>query len=98
VINARRILTQTPEDAVSILSEIEVSGHVPITAIVNNTILAVETDAGIVRESIAYAREVSKLASLPVRFTSVKESVAKELSDMPDIYPVKIFVKTPWEE
>ncbi|MEG6572916.1 ParA family protein [[Clostridium] cellulosi] len=98
VINARRALTQTPEDAVQILHEIEAAGHVPITAIVNNTNLSNETDAGIVRESVAFANEVSRLSSLPIKCTTVKESIAKELSDIENIYPVKIYVKTPWQE
>lgn len=98
VINARRALTQTPEEAVQILHEIESSGHIPITAIVNNTNLSTETDAGIVRESIGFANEVSRLSSLPIKCTAVKESIAGELSDIENIYPVKIFVKTPWQE
>lgn len=97
VINARRILTQKPEEAVQILHEIEAAGHVPITAIVNNTNLAKETDAGIVRESMQFANEVARLSSLPLAFTCVKEELAGELSDIPSIYGVKIYVKTPWD-
>lgn len=97
VINARRILTQTPEEAAEIMREIEKAGHVPVTGIVNNTNLAGETDAGVIRESVSFANEVSKITSLPLKFTSVKAPVAGELTDIPDIYPVEIFVKTPWE-
>lgn len=96
VINARRILTQTPEETVQIMHEIEVSGKVPVTAVVNNTNLAAETDAGIIRESENFANEVSRLTSLPVLFTSVEETVAREIPYMHDIYPIKIYVKPPW--
>lgn len=98
VINARRILTQTPESAVEIMREIEASGHVPVTAVVNNTNLAHDTDAGIIRESAAFAAEVSRLASLPLKFTAVKEDVAGELTDMQNILPVKIYVRTIWDK
>lgn len=97
VINARRILTQKPEEAVEILHEIETAGHVPITAIVNNTNLAKETDAACIRESMEFAKEVARLSSLPLAFTSVKEELVSELSDIPSIYGVKIYVKTPWD-
>jgi signal recognition particle GTPase len=96
VINARRILTQTPENTVQILREIESAGHVPVTGIVNNTNLARETDASVVRESTSFANEVSRLAKLPLMFTSVKENIAGELSDIKNILPVKIYVDLPW--
>lgn len=96
VINARRILTKTPESAVAVMREIESAGHVPVTGIVNNTNLAHDTDAATVRESFAFAKEVSRLASLPLLFTSVKESIAGELSDIENILPVKIYVDLPW--
>jgi hypothetical protein len=97
VINSRRVLTQTPENAVQIMREIEYAGHVPVTGLVNNTNLGHDTDAGIIRESIAFAQEVSRLSALPIIFTAVKENIADELSDMQNILPVKIFVKTPWD-
>lgn len=97
VINARRALTQKPEEAVQILREIESAGHVPVTAIVNNTNLGSETDAEIVRRSMAFAREVSRLSGLPLKFTAVREDIAPELSDIPDIFPVKIYVRTVWD-
>lgn len=97
VINQRRILTQTPEDAVQIMREIEAAGHVPVTGLVNNTNLARETDAGVVRESVQFANEVARLSNLPIIITAVKKAIADELSDLPGLFPVEIYVKTPWE-
>lgn len=97
VINARRILTQKPQEAVEIMREIELMGHVPVTAIINNTNLAKDTDAGIIRESLDFANEVGRLSNLPVVFTAVKRSLASELSDIPALFPVEIYVKTPWD-
>jgi hypothetical protein len=98
VLNARRVLTQKPEEALAILREIETAGHLPITALINNTNLAGETDAEIVRKSADFANAVSRLAALPVAFTSVREKTAGELADMPNILPVKIYVRTIWDE
>jgi hypothetical protein len=71
---------------------------VPVTAVVNNTNLAHDTDAGIIRESAAFAAEVSRLTSLPLKFTAVKEDIAGELTDMQNILPVKIYVRTIWDK
>jgi len=97
VINARRALTQTPEDTVHVMREIEAAGHVPVTALINNTNLAKETDSGIVRESLQFASEVAKISSLPIAFTAVKSELANELDDIPSLFRVKIYVKTPWD-
>ncbi len=97
VINARRILTRQPEESVEIMREIELMCRLPVTAIVNNTNLAKETDAGIIRESLSFASEVARLSSLPIAFTSVKSSLADELSDIQNLFPVEIYVKTPWD-
>lgn len=98
VINKRRILTQTPGEAVEILREIEASGRVPVTGIVNNTNLAKETDEGIIRESVAFADEVSKISGIPVKFTSVRADVAKNLCDIKNVFPVKIYIQTIWDK
>lgn len=98
VINKRRILTQTPQEAVEILREIEAASHVPVTAIVNNTNLSHDTDAGLVRESVAFADEVSRLSGLPVKFTAVKEDIAKKLTDVKNVLPIKIYIRTIWDD
>ncbi|HEX3027533.1 MAG TPA: P-loop NTPase [Clostridia bacterium] len=101
VINARRILTQTPEETVVILKEIEKSSRIPVTALVNNTNLSKETDAGVVRASCEYARRVSELSGLKIKFTSVRKDIAAQLGDLPDcggpVYPVDIDVQLPWD-
>lgn len=97
VINQRRALTQTPEEAVGILREIEAAGHVPVTAIVNNTNLGRDTDAQVVEASGEFARGVADRCGVPVAFTCVRRELAAAVR-VPDIYPVDIYVRTPWEE
>lgn len=96
VVNARRILTQTPEDAVRVLREIEAAGHVPATGIVNNTNLGGETDADVIRASLPFAREVSRLSGLPLLATAAPEALAPRLADVPNLLPVRVYVTPPW--
>jgi hypothetical protein len=97
VINARRALTQSPAEAVSILREIEAAGRVPVTALVNNTNLSVETDEQVIAASMDFAQRASDLTGLPVAFASVRKDIAGRLHDLKtDIYPVDIYVKLPW--
>jgi len=99
VINDRRSLTRNAAEAVEILREIETSGHVPVTALVNNTNLSTETTTEIIRESFAFADEASRLSGLPVAFTSVRRDIAAEFKDCGrEIYPVDIYVAPPWAE
>jgi hypothetical protein len=98
VINARRSMTQTAEEAVEILREIEQISHLKADFIINNTHLGNETDAQIITSSYSFADEVCRLSGLPLAFTAVKSDIAKKIhNDKNKIYPVQIFVKTPWE-
>lgn len=96
VINQRRYLTATPEETISLMYEIENASRMKHTAIVNNTNLGNETTLEIVEGSEEFASEISVRTGLPVLFTTFPEECA-ELTDNPDAYPVKIYVKPLWE-
>ncbi|MDR3645089.1 MAG: ParA family protein, partial [Clostridia bacterium] len=96
VFNARRPLTQTPQQAVDILREIERASRIPADALVNNTNLAIETDADVIGDSAAYARAVSSISGLPLAFTCVREGLEPPCCG--EILPVQIFVNAPWNE
>ncbi len=96
VINQRRYLTSSPEEATALMYEIEAAAHMKHTAIVNNTNLGRETTADIVSQSYGFAQSVSQKTGLPVMFTVFPEECA-ELSDRPDTFPAKIYVRTPWD-
>lgn len=99
VINARRSLTRKASEAIEILREVEKAGHVPVTALVNNTNLSTETRPEIVSESFAFADEASRLSGLPVAFTSVRRNIAASMSGCGrEIYPVDVYVVPPWAE
>ena len=95
VVNYYRNLTRTPAEAVEILREIEAVCRLRATAIVNNSHLCDQTDAETVKKSVPFAREVARIAGLPLLFSAVPEGVSVEEIENP--FPVKIYVKKPWE-
>ena len=76
VANMYRPLTKTPEEALAVMREIENAGGLPITAIVNNSNLGELTDEQTVLDSMDYAKRLSRLSGLPVKFTSAREDIA----------------------
>lgn len=96
VINQRRYLTTTPDEAVSLMYEIENAARMKHTAIVNNTNLGNETTLEIIQDSEEFASEISVRTGLPIMFTTFPADCA-ELTDSLDAYPVEIYVKPLWE-
>lgn len=91
VINRFRPLTADAASTVEVMREIEVAAGIPFTGIINNSNLGVETTAEDVLSSLPYAEEVSRLSSLPIRMTTVKEDVAKQLIGKVDgLFPLTL--------
>lgn len=104
LINKRRTFTQSPEEALSLLREIEQASHLTATALINSTNLAEETDEAVISASIPFAQDVSRLSGLPVAFTLARRDLADALckrfaatESVPPVYPVDVFVKKPWD-
>jgi hypothetical protein len=96
VINQRRNLTETADEAVSLMYEIEAASRMKHTAVVNNTNLGCETTVEIIAQSKGFADEVSAKTGLPLAFTTCPEDLCKS-PENPDILPIKVFVKPLWE-
>jgi len=97
VINRYRSQTTEPAEAVTILSEIERAAGIKADFIVNNSHLKQYTDSKTVMDSVPFAEEVSRLTGLPILFTTTPVGVDL-LSKIPNIYPVRVYVRTPWEQ
>ncbi len=89
VANFLRPLTRTPEDALEVMREIELAGHVPFSAIVNNSNLGADTEPEDVEKTDALAKRLSELSGLPLIFTSATEEVAKSLT-LDNVLPMKL--------
>ena len=96
VINQRRYLTHTPDEVIALMYEIEAAAHMKHTAIVNNTNLGRETTAEIIEQSRAFAEETSRRIGLPVVYTVYPE-YCTALPDRDDIFPAKVYVRSPWD-
>lgn len=94
VINKYRYLTNTPEDTVEIMREIEDACSVKFTAIVNNSNLGDETTAENVLSSIEYAKSVANLCGLEIKMTTVSDKLLSELKGkVENLFPLKLYVK-----
>lgn len=96
VINQRRYFTSSPDEAVSLMYDIERASRMKHTAIVNNTNLGSETTLEIVDASKGFAEAVSRRTGIPVAFTVYPTNCA-ELSDKNDVFSAEIYVKPPWD-
>ena len=91
VANASRPLTQTPEEALEVMREIEAACGLPFTCIVNNTNLASETTPETVLDSIPYMEELSRLSGLPVWLHTARTDIAEPLSKtLNNVFPLRL--------
>ena len=97
VINKYRPLTKTPELTIEVMQEIEQAAGIKFTAIVNNSNLGRETTAEDVEASIGYAEEVSRLAGIPVAFTTVNEEIFDAVK-ADNKLPISLFVEQSWQK
>jgi hypothetical protein len=95
VVNCYRPLSANPAAAIELLREIEAACRLTATGVINNSHLMGETDADTIRRSLPYAAEIADTLGLPLRFTTAPAPLAESL-DIPDLYPVTIYVRTPW--
>ena len=79
VANCYRPLTQTPEDALEVMREIEAACKLQFTDIVNNSHLGPQTDVQTVLDSVEYTEKLSKLTGLPVYMTTVRADLVPEV-------------------
>ena len=89
VVNCYRPLTETVEDTVEIMREIEAACGLSFTCIVNNSNLGAETTAETVRASQSFIEELCRATGLALWMTTAEESVAKELTDI-EVMPLSL--------
>lgn len=98
VVNRYRSMTTHAEEAVQILREIEATSHLRATCVANNSHLKQDTSEDTVLDSMGFAEEVASASGLPLRFTTAPRSLDfSTLNKIPNIYPVDVLVRAPWE-
>lgn len=97
VINRYRSMVSDVDSSVKMLREIESSSRLKATGVVNNSHLKDETTLEMILGSMDYAKRTAEHAGLPLVFTTCPRSMVEDLKDIGKMYPVDIYVKTPWE-
>jgi hypothetical protein len=98
VINRYRSQTTTPEETAEILREIERTCRLRATAIVNNSHLKQLTTAETITDSLDYADRTAKLLGLEIAYTTAPRPLSHSLNNISDLYPLDVYVRTPWEK
>lgn len=98
VVNNRRPETRDIEGALEIKAEIEQSGGLKFTGIVNNANLGVETTQKTILDGVEFTNELSKITGLPVKFTAIrKDLIAGELLKIKQILPIEPIKYGDWQ-
>ncbi len=91
VANFYRPLTRNAEEAFDVMKEIEAASSVKFTGIVNNSNLGEITTAEDIVSTFGKAEELCRLSSLPLLFTTCKDSLYKSLlKTEKNIFPLKL--------
>ncbi|MEG2203900.1 MAG: hypothetical protein RRY21_01940 [Oscillospiraceae bacterium] len=96
VVNRLRYAKADPEEELELLRAVERCARLSVTGLVNNTNLGVETAPEHLRGSLEYLEQVSQRSGLPVLLTAACARAAEALEGAPSLFPVEIYVKTPW--
>ena len=96
MVNMYRSMTTSPDEAVSILGDIERTAHLKATGVVNNSHLKQLTTAETVDASLEFADSVCGATGLPLRFTTVPRGISPSRK-VENLYPIDVYVRAPWE-
>ena len=94
VLNCYRPLSSTVADAMEIMREIEAAAGLPFSCIVNNSNIGEETTKEIFLESVDFAKELARAASLPIWMHTVTATLASSITEvevMPLVLQKKYF-------
>lgn len=95
VVNRYRYLTESPEDALELLYEIEAASRLRHTGILHNSNLGRETTAETILRAVPYAEETARRSGLPLVYHAYREDLPVSLERG---LPVQVFVKPIWEQ
>ena len=97
VVNPYRMFTRTPEDAMTILRDIEQASHLRFTGIVHNPNLGTETDARTLADAADYARRLQALSGLPIAATAYLETLSPPAEAVfGEPWPIRMFRRKEW--
>ena len=89
VVNCYRPLTETVEDMLEIMREIEMASHIPFTDIVNNSNVGEESSRESFLASLDFVRELSERTGLPIFMHTAEQSLADEITEV-EVHRLKL--------
>ena len=98
VVNANREKTQTSEEVIQYIKEIEKSSKLKVTGLINNTHLIRFTTIDDVLRGQKVAKEVSEKCNIPIRYVACLENLVEQLpKDLEgEIFPIKLYMREDW--
>ncbi|OPL07439.1 MAG: ATP-binding protein [delta proteobacterium ML8_F1] len=98
VVNTNRAETQTVEGIMYHVRAIEAVSQLKVTGLINNTHLLRETTLETVLEAQEIIKEASQKLSIPIKYISTIESVAKMLPEglEGEIFPITMYMRDVW--
>lgn len=97
VVNFFRPLTQTPEQALKVMGEIEQASSMRFTGILNNSNLGNATRTEDVVSGVQKAKQLSDISGLPLLGTCVsQDKIAALTQDIPNLLPVRLHFRADW--
>lgn len=97
VINRYRVLSQQPEEAAALLTEIQQASRLQAAGIVNNSHLGVETQFPDVCEALPFAEKTARLTGLPILCSTIPDFALE--GPLPEgFWAVRRLVTFSWEK
>ena len=96
IMNPKRPFTETPQQALEMMSAIEQVSRLKFTGIVNTANLMEETTPQLVAEGEQVVKETARLANLPFLYTAATAENLALISEPKTGFPIELLLKKPF--
>ena len=97
VMNFFRPLTQTPDQIIRVIREVEIASGMTVTALINNSNLGQQTESADIIKTDALSRAVCEKTNLPLIGTTVREDLCEGLKDKVfNPMPIRLHFRDEW--
>lgn len=90
VVNFYRPLTQTPEEALEVMREIETACSLRFSGIVNNSNVGVQTTKEYIENTFPLVQKLCEISSLPLVMTTVRADLSSQFEDSKNVFPLTL--------
>lgn len=90
VVNFYRPLTQTPEEALEVMREIETACSLQFTGIVNNSNVGAQTEKKYIEDTFQLVQRLCEISSLPLVMTTVRDDLSEQFDNIQNIFPLSL--------